>query len=400
MKHNDKTANLKTGKDAPAERQQDARDEVGQLTFFTEVAPARDAAVAHADLNPSAKSGAVGEISVPEVMQWRLPAVQGAASDAMVASTSITDSPAAQVKRVRVGESLGQRLTAAREVRGWSYEDVAGKLHLPSQVVRMMESEQYERIGHGVYLRGYLTSYARLVEVPVAVVDSVLRQHASTPELVASGRISHSRYLIDRYSGSALYVVLTGLIVVPFVMFAMNMGSDVGARLTPLDVSTPTPVQTNAGTADARKSAAAGDILSASTAKAGDTQSPLPAAADAAKSDSPLMASFTPFSNPPAAQAESPPPSPMVVGQVRLSLNEASWVEIVDADGKRLEYATLPAGTVKTYASDKVLDVRLGNSSGATLEVNGAVQDIAPYNHGNVAHFKLLAAGKTISHID
>ena len=399
MKHNDKPANLKTGKDSSAEPQQVARDGVGQLTFFTEVAPVRDDTVAHADLNPPAKSAAVHETSVSEVMEWRLPAVQGAASDAVFESTAGADSPSAPVKRVRVGESLGQRLTAAREVRGWSYEDVAGKLHLPSQVVRLMESEQYERIGHGVYLRGYLTSYARLVEVPVAVVDSVLRQHASTPELVASGRISHSRYLIDRYSGSALYVVLTGLIVVPFVMFAMNMGSDVGARLTPLDVSTSAPAQ-NAGAADAGKSAAAGEVASASTAKSADTQAPLPAATDATKSDSPLMASLTPFSNPPAAQAEAPQPLPMVVGQVRLSLNESSWVEIVDADGKRLEYATLPAGTVKTYASDKPLDVRLGNSSGATLEVNGAVQDIAPYNHGNVAHFKLLAAGKTISHID
>ena len=399
MKHNDKPASPKTGKDTPADRQQAERDEVGQLTFFTEVAAARDEAVAHAELNAPAKSDTVDEASASEVMEWRLPAVQGAASKAVVEPAAIADSPSASVKRVRVGESLGQRLTAARDVRGWSYEDVAGKLHLPSQIVRMMESEQYERIGHGVYLRGYLTSYARLLEVPVAVVDSVLRQHASTPELVASGRISHSRYLIDRYSGSALYVVLTGLIVVPFVMFAMNMGSDVGARLTPLDVSTPAPAQTNAAAADAGRSPAAGEVASPSTAKA-DLQSPLPAAADAARSDSPLMASLTPFSNPPAAQGEAPQSLPMAVGQVRLSLNEASWVEIVDADGKRLEYATLPAGTVKTYASDKPLDVRLGNTSGATIEVNGAVQDIAPYNHGNVAHFKLFAAGKAISHIE
>jgi cytoskeleton protein RodZ len=84
-------------------------------------------------------------------------------------------------------------------------------------------------------------------------------------------------------------------------------------------------------------------------------------------------------------------------GQVRLSLNEASWVEIVDADGKRLEYGTLPAGTVKSYVSDKPLDVRLGNTVGAKLEVGGQVEDISPYNRGNVAHFKLFASGKAIS---
>ncbi|MGH8121671.1 MAG: helix-turn-helix domain-containing protein [Rudaea sp.] len=393
MKRNEKPANSNTGKDASAERQQSAGDGVGQLTFFTEVASADDQAAVHAGLNVPAKSAAVDETSTSEVMEWRLPALQGAAAEsaAAAAPAGTTDPQSVPVKRVRVGESLGQRLTAAREARGWSCEDVAGKLHLPLQVVRLMESEQYERIGYGVYLRGYLTSYARLLEVPVAVVESVLRQHASTPELVASGRISHSRYLIDRYSGSALYVVLTGLIVVPFVMFAMNMGSDVGVRLTPLDVSTPAAVPANAGVA--------GEIASASTATTADVQAP--AAADAAKSDSPLMASLTPFSNPPyAAQAEAPQSAALASPQVRLSVNEASWVEIVDADGKRLEYATLPAGTVKTYTSDTPLDVRLGNTNGVTLEVNGAVQDIAPYNHANVAHFKLLAAGKTISQID
>ena len=369
MKHKEKNEQSPTGKNSADERTPVQRDDVGQLTFFVEVTPAPSATAQPVEAQAPALS------APPQVPD----AVEAATIDLRPQAT----------RSVRVTESLGQRLKAAREARGWSREDVAGKLRLPGQVVNLIESEQYERIGHGVYLRGYLMSYARLVDVPAIAVEQVLRQHASTPELVASGRISHSRYLIDRYSGSALYVVLTGMVVVPFVMFAMNMGSDV-ARLTPLDA--PAPAATVAAdSGDASKTAAAGDAAATTTAASASAPAPV---APATNNDSPLMASFTPFPNPPRDTAAP------ATGQVRLTLNEASWVEIVDADGKRLEYTTLPAGTTRSYASDKPLDVRLGNTSGARLEVNGEVQDISPYNRGNVAHFKLFAASKTVSRSD
>jgi cytoskeleton protein RodZ len=298
-------------------------------------------------------------------------------------------------------ESFAQRLVAARDARGWSAADVAAKLRLPLHIVRSIETEQYERIGQGVYLRGYLTNYARLVGVPTVAAETVVRKHAvAPPELVASGRISHSRYLFDRYSGSALYLVLTGVFFIPLVMFAMNMGGNVGARLTPLDV----PAQTTDADASARSAlGAAADSAAMPANGANSPASSSPAAADAPRSDnnSPLMASFALVPNQPVAEpAHQTAAASAQSGQLRLSLNEASWVEIVDADGKRLEYATLPAGSVRNYASDKPLTVLLGNTNGARLEVNGQAQDITPFNRGNVARFKLFALGRPISHAE
>lgn len=369
MKHKEKNEQSPTGKNSVGEPACAARDDVGQLTFFVEATP-------------------VASETAPPV-EAQAPALSAPPQAPSPAAAATIDLRPPATRSVRVTESLGQRLAAARETRGWSREDVASKLRLPAQVVHLIESEQYERIGHGVYLRGYLSSYARLVDVPAIAVEQVLRQHASTPELVASGRISHSRYLIDRYSGSALYVVLTGMVVVPFVMFAMNMGSDVGARLTPLDA--PAPAATAAADSADTGKTTAGDTAATTTAASASVPAP---AAPATSDDSPLMASFTPFPNSPR-DITAP-----ATGQLRLTLNEASWVEIVDVDGKRLEYTTLPAGTTRSYASDKPLEVRLGNTSGARLEVNGEMQDIGAYNRGNVAHFKLFAAGKTVSHSD
>ena len=56
--------------------------------------------------------------------------------------------------------TLGPRLRAAREIKGWKAGDVAGRLRLPIQIIQAIEAEQYDKIGHGIYLRGYLKSYA------------------------------------------------------------------------------------------------------------------------------------------------------------------------------------------------------------------------------------------------
>ncbi|HEX7917564.1 RodZ domain-containing protein [Rudaea sp.] len=306
-------------------------------------------------------------------------------------ATQGEDSPAMPEQVALLPESFAQRLVAARDARGWDRAAVATKLRLPLHIVQWIETEQYDRIGQGVYLRGYLTNYARLVGVPVTAVEEFLRAKAPPPpELVATGQISHSRYLVERYSGSALYLVLTGVIFVPLVMFAMNMGGSVGSHLTPLDSPVPAVASNEGEVAQPAQSAA--------TPPATDTQAAAPAAPSAPNHDAPLMASFTMVPNLPAADSAKPASAAAATGsQLRLSLTESSWVEIVDAEGRRLEYSTLPAGTVKEYAADKSLTILLGNTGGAKVEIDGHAQDIAPYNRGNVARFKLAAGSKSIA---
>jgi cytoskeleton protein RodZ len=88
------------------------------------------------------------------------------------------------------------------------------------------------------------------------------------------------------------------------------------------------------------------------------------------------------------------------VHTAKLTLREASWVEVQSASGEKLEYGLLPAGTSRTYSSDKPLEVRLGNCTGAEVETDGRLQDLTPYRRANVAHFKLFVGGEAISRTD
>jgi cytoskeleton protein RodZ len=82
---------------------------------------------------------------------------------------------------------------------------------------------------------------------------------------------------------------------------------------------------------------------------------------------------------------------------LKLTLKEASWVEVTSVGGDKLEFGLLPAGSSRTYSSDNALDVRLGNCNGAEVEADGKIQDLTAYRRANVAHFKLFAGGEPIS---
>lgn len=294
--------------------------------------------------------------------------------------------------RERVDGALGQHLVAAREQRGWTRAEVASRLKLPVRLVERLEVDDYAGMSDGVFLRGYLASYARLVGVPVEEATRVAQTHARTAPLVATGTISRTRYLFERYSVSATYLALTAIIVVPAVWLATHGGLEQNlVRTAPFDppahvVSSPTTT-----------SIALPEQQRAET-RMGDVPATLAPPVEQPEQN-PVIASMAPFPAAPAS-APQPPPAPASVGEgehvVKLKLAQQSWVEIVAADGRKLEYSMLAAGSEHVYRSDSVVTVRIGNVQGAELDVDGNAFDLTPYQRGNVAHFKLLADGNVV----
>ncbi|GAB2790925.1 hypothetical protein GCM10027021_11900 [Dyella kyungheensis] len=300
--------------------------------------------------------------------------------------------------------SLGGRLRAAREARGLDVETCAHALRLPTRVLRQIESNEYGGIDHHVYLGSYLTKYARYLGVDEDEVKLELeRIRPPEPALVATGGISHSRYLLENYARAATYVVLTAAIVVPTIWLGVRgtLDRDV-SHLSPLDAAPVAQLDAPASGA----SAASSTLASAPNAQEGAsspaaTPAPQSAQAAAAAQEQPLMASMTPFPNlgdtHAAAPAAPTPAAPTGEGAHSLVLNlqNASWVEVTGKDGSRLEYGLLPAGSSKTYRSDQPLEVRIGNAGGAQVTLDGQPMPLDSYRRSNVAHFRIeLRDGK------
>jgi cytoskeleton protein RodZ len=279
---------------------------------------------------------------------------------------------------------LGLRLRRAREAAGLSVPEVAEKLRLKAATVEAIEREDFDALGATVYVRGYYNSYARLVGVPTVLIDSLFaRRAAAVPELRTTARVSHSRYLFDRYAKRAVYVVLTASIVVPVILLATrNQLPQPGATLTPLD----TPV-----------SAPQGQLAQQPGATPPSTTEPA-----ARSGDAPVMASLGPFysaqfSAPALPAPVAPPVAVAVPGAdgrgLSLRLSGDSWVEVLGTDGRRIEHGLLRAGTERHFAAGTVARVSLGNAEAVEVRLNGAVTDIGAFRRANVARFTVSSDG-------
>jgi cytoskeleton protein RodZ len=299
--------------------------------------------------------------------------------------------------------SVGMRLRAAREQRGWSCEEVASRLKLQARLIRRIEDDDYSGIAHAVYLRGYLTSYARLLDMPLILAERVVAERGESAPLQSTGRVSRSRYMLDRYSVSATYLILTALVVGPAVWLATHGGLEQNLARTVMldgpavtqDVSIPGLRNDAPGTASmpGPVSDSAGPLASTTSVSSAEADEPA----------SPIIASMAPFSSSQPALTGAPSASATTVAgkhDLVLTLSEPSWVEVTAGNGEKLEYGLLDAGVVRHYSSDSMITVRLGNAKGAAIVADGKPIDLVPFRRANVAHLRIFGSGELASRAD
>jgi Uncharacterized protein conserved in bacteria len=325
------------------------------------------------------------------------PGQDPAAHDLFADRPDVMEAPAASHAPDRHDAAFGNRLRAAREARGADLETCAHALKLPLRILRKLEQGEHQGIDSKVYLASYIGKYGQYLGIDAAEIEAEqARIRQVEPPLVATGGISHSRFLLDRYATAATYVVLTLVIAVPTIWFGVRSTLDRDlSHLTPLDAS---PVAQQ----DASAPAVGTAKTVASTAPASATPAQ-PQASVPAASEQPLMASMAPFPNlgndtlptPPTISTATTVDAGSGAHSLSLSLSAASWVEVIGQDGTRMEYGLLPAGTSKTWHSDQPLDVRIGNVSGAQVSIDGQPVTLDGFRRANVAHFRVqIADGK------
>jgi cytoskeleton protein RodZ len=270
-----------------------------------------------------------------------------------------------------------------------SVADMAARLRVSLAIVEAMERDDLDRLGATVYARGYLASYARVVELPLVLVDRVLQQHTTPlPVLHSTTHVSHGRFLIDRYARRAASIVLTASIVVPVVWLATEERLPVQPlALRSLDA----PVLDSAADTMLRDGTTAElSTVGPPEFLAGGVEKLTAPAIDSPAIDSPVMASFTPFLNSRSAVRVD---EPVGAGWL-LQFRGDSWVEIVDHDGRRLEFGVIRAGSERRYPAGSIARVALGNAGVVTVVRDGEPMPLAPFQRANVARFAVSSTGE------
>ncbi|MDG2524116.1 DUF4115 domain-containing protein [Stenotrophomonas sp. HITSZ_GD] len=276
-------------------------------------------------------------------------------------------------------KGCGQYLREAREAAGLTVDQVATQLRMPVQVVRSLEQEDWQRLGAPVFVRGQLRSYARLLKVDLApLLQQARLENVEPVKLVSHSHTPRGRRMMESIARRAVYVVITGVLVVPVWYAIRSVPGEQGRNTASLDV---VPGESAAAQV-AGEPAATPATSSTPAAAAASADVPKPTTPTA-----PYIASLTPM--PRAASAPSG-------AGLSLHFTGESWIEIVAPDGSVVEKGLVRAGEDRSYETGRVGRVKLGNASAVEVQQAGSIVDVKPFQRANVARFAVSSDGSVV----
>ncbi|MBV8634392.1 MAG: DUF4115 domain-containing protein [Burkholderiaceae bacterium] len=327
------------------------------------------------------------------------------------------DQPEPQVSSAR---SLGQRLLAEREARGWSIEYVAGQLNLAARQIQALEEENYAALPGIASVRGFVRAYAKLLKVDADSLVGMIASEQIVPNQplepkpnLSSTPFSDSRLNGGAGRGNSLMGAAFALVIVLLAAGAIGLEHMGGWPTLSQSLS-------------ARFKDAAGGNSASTPAESHDTPpetlpaNPAPEADNAAKDAAPASAHVDGESNkeaPPAAPAPAmstetapPAPAPAAVAQVKnnapapaapvkapaasgsgtlvLKARQNSWID-VRAGSNVIASHLLKAGDTENIDVPGPAQLTIGNAAGVDATFRGEALSSAGDGKSNVAHINL-----------
>jgi cytoskeleton protein RodZ len=266
----------------------------------------------------------------------------------------------------------GERLRAERERRGFSAQKVAEDLHVDVWVVEALESGRHASLGAPVYVKGHLRKYAALLGLDGEELVSVACPEQGDPPLVVFKPAARTgrRW---RVPWKALLTAAAALALLAAGVWGYRLWSQRSAATAEQPVAATTPAAESAASANLSPVAGAGALAQ-------------------------LVPGVTPVSaKAPGAATVAPPvraPAPPTI-RLRLSFSADSWVELYDANQRRVFFDLGVANSARSFTVAAPARVFLGYADAVQVELDGRPLTLADeVRRDNVAHFTIDAHGR------
>lgn len=307
----------------------------------------------------------------------------------------------------------GELLRQAREAKGLSVAAIATQMNLDIRTIEALEQGNQDKLPAPIFVRGYLRSFARLVG---ASETEVLQAYqAQAPAEPVPQRVGMPT---PRRRGIGIPAIpwrglLISAVLVSLAFAAVEFGPKLLTRFMTGDQAVapavlPLPTPTDGADAVGNESGLDMSIdegggidlaLPAPDSAEGQMPLALPAPTDLAEAPNPGVPLEEPAAPAPAEpepelipEAEVEPTAP-AADRIRIDIrfSDDSWVEIRAADGAKLMYGLISAGTLRTLEGKAPVSLLLGNAKAVELSVNGQAFDVQRHTRGKVARFTLNA---------
>lgn len=258
--------------------------------------------------------------------------------------------------------TLGALLSQARKQKGLSVGEVAERLKLPARQIEAMESGSYKGLPEAVFIKGFLSSYARLLELDESEFKQYLQQifpsgqrySTSDSSKVLSSELDFQDKPQRRHFPRWLIALLV-LIIIGGVVYAW---------------------QSKSTSENAKQAATASQEVSAQTASISDIAAsnirvvPMPASEQVSSTASTTVISA---SQPQEANTKTNASEPVAADSEALliKLENKSWLQVSDKNGKVLISQVVDAGSTQQFSGSAPYKVIIGYTPGASIKFAG-----------------------------
>lgn len=259
----------------------------------------------------------------------------------------------------------GRVLQDERKRRNLDLEAVARQLRLSLTQVKALEADEYDKLPGTTFVRGFIRNYARILEIdaePLLARYELMHPPPASRVLslnAPKGEVGSSTTRLfpgpkRRLRRARLRLAFGAIAVAVVVVVASGVATrwfQPGALIARSVPGTPT------------------------------TGLAAPALSQAQAETAPLASRALPSIAAPAGTAKR--------ARLEVKTERQSWVEVRDAERRRVLAELIPGGTAQAVEGDPPLALTVGDASAVAITYNGQNIDLAPYTRDNVARLTL-----------
>jgi len=294
----------------------------------------------------------------------------------------------------------GARLRQAREQKNISVQQVADKLYLDAGIISSLESDDYDSLPSPIFIRGYLRSYAKFLDLPAeSIVEAYeLIGQQQPPPLTFQLKQNNQANSSDSWVKAITFMI----IIVLMVLMAMWHLSPHSPLLPSSVAPVETPNNETLALTEEQQSTIPAPLQETPTPLAA-TEAPVaefmpPAEENTRPQELPLAASIAPTEEPsnetteeavlpaeitPSEAITTESPEEAVIAaespsdkNLKLTLEKDTWMRIKDNTGKQLYNGIGKAGANIELTGQPPFKLRLGHMMGITAEYQGKRTDL------------------------
>ena len=245
---------------------------------------------------------------------------------------------------------LGKTLRRQREYKKLSIGEVSERLKLPARQIEALENGNYDSLPEPIFIRGFLRSYGRFLDVDEEVLTEALEHISPMPKVkntISSGSLKlgqdEHKKTFPKWILALCAIAAMGYGIYVWQTKSQNEHDKQEATSTPTLVASEASIATSLHASNV--------IVKPMTASDAQT----------------IMSS---------APAQASAPVTIQSGELVINTRYRTMMTVTNAQGEVLINQIVPARTEHHFASGAPFEVRLGYAIGSTATFNGRTIDI------------------------